>query len=395
MHAVNAFYLPGVAPMQYLPTEEVDLKVNKLDSIKTQLPYDYYSLPFCRPAVIEEAVENLGEVLSGDLIETSLYHIQMKVSAECKVLCRSVLTDDELGQFASKIRDEYRINWLVDNLPAATQFFTTSDAEDEEEEVSVHYEKGFPLGFVGPQGPNSENEVAYINNHVHLKIFYHEEKDIFQGSRIVGFEVEPFSIKHEIKGQWDDSHTELKTCPLPERDAIIPQRVSNIKDESDKTIIWTYTVQWQESPIKWASRWDLYLKMTDSQIHWFSITNSIMIVLFLTGMVAMIMMRTLHRDVARYNADVGAEEDQIEETGWKLIHGDVFRTPAHGGFLSILVGTGVQIFAMTLLTLIFAVLGFLSPANRGGLMTALLLLFVFMGVFAILLDSYIQNVQVS
>jgi len=42
----------------------------------------------------------------------------------------------------------------------------------------------------------------------------------------------------------------------------------------------------------------------------------------------------------------------------------------------------VQVFSMTLLTLIFAVLGFLSPANRGGLMTALLLLFVFMGVFA-------------
>eukprot|EP00455_Lapot_gusevi_P015158 TRINITY_DN1764_c0_g2_i6.p1 TRINITY_DN1764_c0_g2~~TRINITY_DN1764_c0_g2_i6.p1 ORF type:complete len:286 (+),score=129.66 TRINITY_DN1764_c0_g2_i6:157-1014(+) len=37
---------------------------------------------------------------------------------------------------------------------------------------------------------------------------------------------------------------------------------------------------------------------------------------------------------------------------------------------------------MALLTMVFAVLGFLSPANRGGLMTALLLLFVFMGSFA-------------
>lgn len=34
---------------------------------------------------------------------------------------------------------------------------------------------------------------------------------------------------------------------------------------------------------------------------------------------------------------------------------------------------------MTILTLIFAVLGFLSPANRGGLLTALLLIYVFMG----------------
>jgi hypothetical protein len=33
-------------------------------------------------------------------------------------------------------------------------------------------------------------------------------------------------------------------------------------------------------------------------------------------------------------------------------------------------------------TLVFAVLGFLSPANRGGLMTAMLLLFALMGLFA-------------
>ncbi len=39
----------------------------------------------------------------------------------------------------------------------------------------------------------------------------------------------------------------------------------------------------------------------------------------------------------------------------------------------------VQIFAMVFAMMTFALLGFLSPANRGGLLTALLLLFVFMG----------------
>src|SRR5262245_11681260 len=96
-------------------------------------------------------------------------------------------------------------------------------------------------------------------------------------------------------------------------------------------------------------------------------------------MVAMILMRTLRRDVMAYNAQAQSEEEQAEETGWKLIHGEVFRPPSWGGVFSVLIGTGVQVFTMTLLTLIFAVLGFLSPANRGGLMTALLLLFVFMG----------------
>lgn len=36
------------------------LKVNKLSSIKTQLPYDYYSLPYCRPERIVNFAENLG-----------------------------------------------------------------------------------------------------------------------------------------------------------------------------------------------------------------------------------------------------------------------------------------------------------------------------------------------
>ena len=46
------------------------------------------------------------------------------------------------------------------------------------------------------------------------------------------------------------------------------------------------------------------------------------------------------------------------------------------------VGVGTQLICMAVVTMIFAVLGFLSPANRGGFMTAVLLLFVFMGVFA-------------
>lgn len=49
------------------------LKVNKLSSIKNQLPYEFYSLPYCRPERIVQSAENLGEVLRGDRIENSLY----------------------------------------------------------------------------------------------------------------------------------------------------------------------------------------------------------------------------------------------------------------------------------------------------------------------------------
>jgi len=118
----------------------------------------------------------------------------------------------------------------------------------------------------------------------------------------------------------------------------------------------------QESEIKWASRWDTYLLMNDDQIHWFSIINSLLIVLFLSGMVAMMMMRTLYRDIANYN-QLETQDEAQEETGWKLVSVDAFRPPINSGLLCVYVGTGVQIFAMTLVTMTFALLGFLSPSN--------------------------------
>lgn len=44
------------------------------------------------------------------------------------------------------------------------------------------------------------------------------------------------------------------------------------------------------------------------QIHWFSIFNSFMMVIFLTGLVSMILMRTLRNDYAKYARD----DDDLE-----------------------------------------------------------------------------------
>ena len=45
------------------------------------------------------------------------------------------------------------------------------------------------------------------------------------------------------------------------------------------------------------------------------------------------------------------QEDTMEETGWKLVHGDVFRPPKHKQLLSALLGAGVQIFFMSMITI--------------------------------------------
>jgi hypothetical protein len=50
--------------------------------------------------------------------------------------------------------------------------------------------------------------------------------------------------------------------------------------------------------------------------------------------------------------------------------------------LCVFVGTGTQLLCMSLLTIVFAAIGFLSPANRGSLMIAVLLTYVLMGAAA-------------
>ncbi|PWZ18889.1 Transmembrane 9 superfamily member 8 [Zea mays] len=68
----TGFYLPGVAPTDFAKGGPLPVKVNKLTSIKTQLSYTYYSLPFCKPDAIVDSDENLREVLRGDRIENSI-----------------------------------------------------------------------------------------------------------------------------------------------------------------------------------------------------------------------------------------------------------------------------------------------------------------------------------
>ncbi|XP_053895624.1 transmembrane 9 superfamily member 2-like [Malaclemys terrapin pileata] len=110
-------------------------------------------------------------------------------------------------------------------------------------------------------------------------------------------------------------------------------------------LIYTYSVKFEdENDIKWTSRWDYILEsMPHTNIQWFSRMNSPLIVLFLSGLVAMMILRTLCKDIARYN-QIDSPEDAQKEFSWKLVHADVFRPPRKGMLLSVFLGQGIQIF---------------------------------------------------
>ena len=77
----NGFYLPGSYMHTYVNGDKIYAKVNSLTSIETELPFSYYSLPYCKPlGGIKKSAENLGELLMGDQIDNSPYRFQMNVN---------------------------------------------------------------------------------------------------------------------------------------------------------------------------------------------------------------------------------------------------------------------------------------------------------------------------
>lgn len=55
---------------------KVSLKANQVTSTKTQLPYNYYDLPFCKRKHTKAKAENWGESITGDTATTSPYLVR-------------------------------------------------------------------------------------------------------------------------------------------------------------------------------------------------------------------------------------------------------------------------------------------------------------------------------
>lgn len=60
----NAFYIPGVHPIDFREGDPVNPRVGRVSSVRKHVPFDYYDLPMCEPAGgVKNFNANLGEVL--------------------------------------------------------------------------------------------------------------------------------------------------------------------------------------------------------------------------------------------------------------------------------------------------------------------------------------------
>ena len=365
---------PGASPEEYMDGEPLPAFVDVVESKKTQLPFEYYDLPTCPEP--DETIQkrfrqrkNLGARLTGhSKMKMSPYQFPVKVDKECTPICTVTIGGKNLKWMRKLVERQYRINLTLDQLPVLMR--------STELDYAV---RSYPLGFkVAAAATGLKNDEYFFYNHLRFTVFYREEPSEFEGVRIVGFDVHPVSIDHNA----DSGGATYSDCadPSPVNDPASYLELRSGPTGEDMKILYSYEVQWEQSNIPWADRWDVYLVGSpDDEVHYFAIVNSLMIVTFLVGAVATILIRTLKRDIAGYNEMQTLEEAQ-EETGWKLVHGDVFRPPQNYQLLlCVMVGTGAQIGLAIFTMLLASMLRMLNPLKKGQALTAVVLLYVLCG----------------
>ncbi|KAI9682204.1 MAG: hypothetical protein M1817_000258 [Caeruleum heppii] len=384
---------------------------------------------------------NLGEVLRGDRIRTSDYNLNMGQDHECRYLCTREVDRQGLKRAKDLVGKGYVAEWIVDNLPGATRFVTV---DKRRKYYAAGFKMGFKDYSPSTGQPRYyiNNHVTLVLRHRKAP----GKDGANGRSVIVGFEVHTKSIGRDDRNEtgcpkdvhaaeeglelYLPSNSSSSSSKYPYSSYTPPEAEDDIEDGATLSIPYTYSVYWREDDsIEWSNRWDMYFvnEEDSSKFHWLAILNSLIICGFLAICVAVILARTIKGDIQGYSkdganeegkirlrrkkplsgtrsprlsekgsgglldqggdiendADISSDEESLEDiTGWKLLHGDVFRPPPYSGLLAPLIGSGMQLVFMAGGVLLLSCLGILNPSFRGGFISVGMGLFIFAGVFS-------------
>ena len=292
-----------------------------------QETYNYYELPFCKVETDKPAKHRwggLGEVLEGNELIDSNIELKFRMDTPKTTICRDQLDQKMVRKFKRAIRHHYWYEFFMDELPIWGFVGEFIDGDTGKAVTASQ-------GNVDGDGHNGQ---VFIYTHKSFDIGYNNDQII--SVNLTAENPKPLSAGSDLE--------------------------------------FTYSVKWTPSAVKFGQRFERYLDYNffEHQIHWFSIFNSFMMVIFLTGLVSMILMRTLRQDYAKY----AREEDDVEtlerehgeESGWKLVHGDVFRPPRYLPVLAALLGTGVQMTMLVFFVILITIFGMLYE-GRGTIIT--------------------------
>jgi len=314
----------------YDAEDPVVLWLNKVGPYHNpQETYTYYSLPFCVPAGgfhTKRKYAGIGEILEGNELVQSAMAMHFGIDVPKTLLCSQTLSEKDAETFKYAISQHYWYQLFLDDLPIWGMVGQIVGTEEELRELEkdtkhehkvmdsyIYTSKAFSIGYNG-------NQIIEVN------LTAEEPRDVEPGA-----------------------HLEF-----------------------------SYSVTWVPVDKPFSDRFNRYLDYTffEHQIHWFSIFNSFMMVIFLCGLVSLILMRALKADYAKYlDSDMevdGIDRDFGDDSGWKQVHGDVFRIPSHVGLYAACFGTGMQLVALVFSVILLAIFGSLY-VDSGALISASLL----------------------
>ncbi|XP_062113191.1 transmembrane 9 superfamily member 2-like [Humulus lupulus] len=142
----------------------------------------------------------------------------------------------------------------------------------------------------------------------------------------------------------------------------IPGLGADITEDKEKCVDFVYCVEWKEVDTAFEKRMEKY----HVEFNWFPIINTCETLVVMIGFLLKFYIRALKK---------GFSESMQEERGLRCIQEDVFTFPVHKSLLAAALGSGTQLFTLTILILILGVAGMFSPHNRVPLLTALIIIY--------------------
>ncbi|RYG57407.1 transmembrane 9 family protein [archaeon] len=338
MSAESLTYTAG-APVQVFATH-VGPMANAMET------YPYYNLAWCPAASGSENSVAEGQGITADVHVATGYRFEFGKDVEQATACTVQLTPGDIDAFSRAIEEEWYGELTVDDLP---MWFAVGEGEHED----------FLLG-------HTDSSKHWLFTHLTFTLGVN-------GDRIVTANVSVSMAHRADITTHDPSHVdahkapglavhEASTAPLP--------------------VTFTYSVRFVPSDVAYESRQDVYAHSAFMpaalEIHWLSIVNSVVLVMLLTIFLGIILLRVVRNDFTRMlqEADEEVGASMTEETGWKLLHADVFRPPKHANLFAACVGTGIHLFVTALCLLAFGVLGVFSLSRRGSVVMYTIVMYV-------------------
>ena len=393
----------------YAPRAAVSVLVNNVGPFHNPAEsYKFYSLPYCEPSAAaaprDDEPHNLGEILAGDRRRPSPYELRFTVPDEQRLLCEKQLTGEQVDAFIQAIRRHSVFELFVDELAVkgARAHDTHTLAQQPATLCSSPLSTPLTLPCLSSVLLCCAVHCLALHPHSSSQLRPHHmglgsslsRSAVVSAQGFVG-EMEEDGSKggrHRVSGEEAESaqtflFTHLDFSIAYNGDHVIavnlttdPTKRVELLPGQPKAVSFSYSTRWQPSQVPFAERDEYHAasSMHDQsiEIHWLSIINSFVLVLLLTAFLAVILMRVLNKDFARYmeiDEEEGEEED--EEVGWKLVHGDVFRTPQAAILLAAIVGNGAQMLTLIIAILTLAIAGTFYPGNRGALYSAAVVLY--------------------